>query len=154
MGRLASGWGQIPIYISVRDVNSKASCSNEEFLLCSNSFKWKEPWCLLIQCSTFWLLSQLSFRSTTSVSIQSTSFPLTSPYSALSLLIATPIITTMQAPRLLDVRFKADDSDSDHHGHRTHTSVCSLLGLLRMLLTSTTASRCKHAARISKTELR
>ena len=81
-------------------------------------------------------------------------FSLTSLYSTISLLITYPIITTMQAPCLLDVRFKADDSDSDHHGLRTHTSVYFLLGLLTNLLTSTTASRCKHAARISKTELR
>lgn len=39
------------------------------------------------------------------------------------IVIVTITIITMQAPRLLDVRFKADDSDSDHHSHRTHTSV-------------------------------
>ena len=49
--------------------------------------------------------------------------PLTTAYDILSLKIDIPIITRMQAPRLLGVQFKAQDSD--HHGHRTHTSVLS-----------------------------
>ena len=51
--------------------------------------------------------------------------PLPTAYDTLFLKIDIPIIARMQAPRLLGVQFKAQDSD--HLGHRTHTSVLSLL---------------------------
>ena len=58
----------------------------------------------------------------------------------------------MHAPRLLDAHLKADNSDSDRPGHRTYTSVWFLSLLFRRLLTLRTASRRRHAARLSTTE--
>ena len=78
--------------------------------------------------------------------------PVTTTYETLFLKIDIPIITIMQAPRLLGVQFKAQDSD--HHGHRTHTSVLSLLTRPRTLLTDFAASRRKHTSCLSTTESR
>ena len=78
--------------------------------------------------------------------------PLTTAYETLLLKIDIPITTKMQAPRLLGVQFKAQDSD--HHGHRTNTSVLSLLTRPRTLLTDIAASRREHTSRLSKIESR
>lgn len=75
--------------------------------------------CEMVQ--KLWVHSRLSFTSTTGFSLNITTFALTSAYSTLPLPLTTPIITTMQVPRLLDIQFKTEDSD--YHGHRTHTSL-------------------------------
>ena len=121
-GWLVSG-EQIPNRFSMREVTKKASCDNKEFLLQYQSFKRARTVMLAYQCSNPWLTSHLFFIPIPGLSLKPTSFPSILPINTSFLPITTPIITTMQAARLLDVRFKVDDSDSDHHGHRTHTSV-------------------------------
>lgn len=105
--------------------------------------------CEMVQ--KLWVHARLFFTSTTGFSLNITTFALTSAYSTLPLPLTTPIITTMQVPRLLDIQFKTEDSD--YHGHRTHTSVLSLSMSLRRLLTFRIASRCKHTTCLSTTEL-
>ena len=92
------------------------------------------------------------FHIKTHLSLKIILVPLTTAYDTLFLKIDIPIITTMQAPRLLGVQFKAQDSD--HHGHRTHTSVLSLLRRPRTLLIDFAASRREHTPRLSTIESR
>ena len=92
------------------------------------------------------------FRIKTYLSLTIVLVPLTTAYDTLYLKIDIPIITRMQAPRLLGVQFKTQDSD--HYGHRTHTSVLSLLTRPRTLLTDFEASRREHTSRLSTIESR
>lgn len=151
---LASERGQIPNGIRMREVTKRAIHSHEASLLqYDKSKKGKNHDVGPSDAQN--PNSSLEFSSNQqrlyNISLRITAFPLNSPYHSLSLSASTPRITRMQAPRLLDDPLNAEDSD--HHGHRTHTSVLFLSMSLESLLTFRTASRCKHAARLSTIEL-
>ena len=142
---LASERGQIPSGISRKRNGKENDLQSRGFPL-----KGKEPSCQSMRCSTLQPRFCLSFTSLTNLSLKIILFPITTACDILPLKIDIPIITSMQAPRLLGVQFKAQDSD--HHGHRTHTSVLSLFTSSRKLLTGVAASRREHTSRLSTIE--